>query len=486
MAHTFIDNFLGNLQTSEKKAVGRYLRSQITNAEQSKTMEVFEQLSEGRPVQYGSPVALNKIKSRIFEMSLDALMMDDDYLSTAYSEVDYLLIKLKKDMLKCRILQLNINENKTVIVLNLLNHIIEESRKNEIYTLLVEALTVKKYFIGNRSEINEFKKINEELSFYKKCENFLFDAVDRHHTLIINQAAVNQLTQTQFNNHIKQSILQLKKNYKHTGSQQINYYLHIMQFAYNEQKKDYKKCIKTCHNLIKLIEDNSLLYRKQRIGFAYNNLSLFYLLSNNYRKAEQCIIKAEEFFQNNSLDMFVSLDEKFHIFFHQAKYHEAEKCIESIMNHSLVDSGKFRKAKFIFYRACLLFTKKEFKSALALISKPLEVEKDKSVWSVSLRIFTIMLYIELNKISDASRTLEALRKYLDRNKQDDKIKKRDHLITKCLRELEKNDFEYAAGNKTLDNMLTQLSAKNSDVAWEYFSPELIPFHEWLLKKAKKK
>jgi hypothetical protein len=91
--------------------------------------------------------------------------------------------------------------------------------------------------------------------------------------------------------------------------------------------------------------------------------------------------------------------------------------------------------------------------------------------------------IELNKLTDASRTLEALRKYVERNKADKKIKERDRLILKCLLEMEKNNFEYDPGNKVLSKMHKQLSVKNTHVSWEYFTPELIPFHDWLSRKS---
>jgi hypothetical protein len=53
-----------------------------------------------------------------------------------------------------------------------------------------------------------------------------------------------------------------------------------------------------------------------------------------------------------------------------------------------------------------------------------------------------------------------------------------------LRELQKDGFEYDPKNSVTNKMLKELSEKDADTSWEYFSSELIPFHEWVKKKFK--
>ncbi len=109
----------------------------------------------------------------------------------------------------------------------------------------------------------------------------------------------------------------------------------------------------------------------------------------------------------------------------------------------------------------------------------LEIEKDKTRWNISLRILNIMLFIELNKINEASRALESLRKHTARQTKEEEIKPRDVLIVKLLRELEKEGFEFQAKNSKIANMLKELSEKDTPLSWEHYSAELIPFHKWL-------
>jgi hypothetical protein len=175
---------------------------------------------------------------------------------------------------------------------------------------------------------------------------------------------------------------------------------------------------------------------------------------------------------------------EFQILFYKKKKEKTGELINHILSYPISLTGEFRKAKYIFYKAYLLFCKEEFKDSLKLLLTPLEVEKDKCEWNIVLRILTIQVLIELDKREEASRASEALRKHLERNKNDKKIKERDKLIVKCLRELEKHNFEYRAEDKTVAKIIKQLAAKNTDVSWKYFSPELIPFHEWAAGKFK--
>lgn len=484
MANHFIDNFLKNLNTSETAAVTRYLKNNISNAEESKTFEVFRKLTSGEEIRYENKTALNKLKSRIFEKSLDALMMDEQYLSATFCEFDYKLLELKKKLVKVRILQLSVTQSKTDLIYHLVNEIIEEAKKYEIYTIINEALLIKKHMIAGRSNATEIQQVDNEIAFYKSCEIAAYEVVDCYNILIRNEGLNSQLTEKEIINHISNSIRKMEKDLSYTNSEQINYYLFIMKFAFYEKKKDFDKCISICKELIGLLKKSKPIYRVERMGFALDNLSLFYLRSFNYKMAEKAVVEAESFFLPGSHNAMVCLEEKFHIFFHQGKYKEAQECLDKIMAHPISDAGKFRNAKFTFYKIYMLFTQKRFKECIQLANKPLEIEKSKSKWRIALDILKVMTFVEIAYFDSASRALDAIRKYIERNKSDEKIKERDLLIVRALRELEKSSFEYDPQNPALVKIIKQLSAKNTAVSWEHCTPELIPFHEWLGKRIK--
>jgi hypothetical protein len=484
MANHFIDNFLGNLNASENRAIERYLKNNLTNGEESKSLEVFRLLSTNNTVKYSNQAAFNKIKSRIFEKSLDALITDEQYLKETFCETDYRILKQKKTLLIIRALQRSQTKNKTETIKHLLDNVIKESMKYETFSILIEALIAKKFFVVARNGMTEFETINKKIKFYHQCEAALFKACDMHAKLVSNQNVHSYLTKKETFNHIVSSIKYMEKHFSITKSQQIHYYLLIMKFAFHEQKKEYKKCITYCHKLITLLKKSPAVYRTERMGFAYDNLATFYFFCSNFKQAEIFLNKALKCFLPESFNTMICLEVKFFSLFYQKKYIASSRSLNVILNHPLYDTGKFRNAKFIYYKAYSLFIEGHYKNCLALISKPLEIEKDKSKWKIGLGILNILLAIEMQQTDKASRSLDALRKYLERNLHDKKISPRDRLIVKTLRELEKNDFEFNPKNTVLNNYVKKLSAKNTSASWEFFSPELIPFHEWIGKRIK--
>ena len=92
----------------------------------------------------------------------------------------------------------------------------------------------------------------------------------------------------------------------------------------------------------------------------------------------------------------------------------------------------------------------------------------------------VITFIELDKKEQAITALQSLRKHIERNNKNKEIKQRDILIFKLLRELEKDNFKRNEKNKKAAQLLAELSDKTKPTAWNYFTPELIPFHEWVM------
>ncbi|HEX8515910.1 MAG TPA: hypothetical protein VF868_06905 [Bacteroidia bacterium] len=440
-------------------------------------------MSGGKAILHSSKMALNKTKSRIFEMSLDALMMDEEFISGTYCEFDRVHFEVKKQILLCKMLQQNLTKNKIGTITHILNQVIRKAKEYEIFPPLVEALIFKKFILGGLGDSIGFEKATKEIDFYSKCNEALNTAMHIYHQFILDATTIKVNSKKELYNNLVFSIKKIEAYYAETKSQQVNYYLHIMKFALSEQKKDYPNAVKECKLLIKLMERHPSVYRKKRVGFAYDNLSHYSVFVGDLKSAEKYVLKARTYFTPNSLDIIICYEVEFFVSFYTNRNERSEELIDHLLTYPTEVCGLFRKAKYTFFKALLLFKTKNFKQSLLIVSKPLEVERDKYEWNIILRILNVQLLIELNKLTDASRTLEALRKYVERNKADKKIKERDRLILKCLLEMEKNNFEYDPGNKVLSKMHKQLSVKNTHVSWEYFTPELIPFHDWLSRKS---
>jgi hypothetical protein len=425
------------------------------------------------------------LKNNLFNKIQEALTQDKYITNNSlFSENDIVNFTLRKKLLVCKISLRVLNQDKTEAINELLNEIIEKAKEYELYDILVEALNAKKYFRSIRYGLQDFEKINIELEFYELCSKAVFNATDNYYRLILNDGFIKTLSKTEADNHIAASIKQIEADYKKTKSEQINYYLQIMRFALAERKKDYVSAIEHCNKLITILKKHRIIYRDERMGFVHDNLSLFKTYLKKYSEATKDAKYAQKYYFEHSLNYARSKEQEFYTNFYNENYLDSKKCLNELLNHTAIDTGEFFRSKFVYYRACVFFAEKDFKEALMLLNESLEIEKDKTRWNISLRILNIMIFIEMNKINEAFNSLESLRKYMERTGKTDEVSERDVLIVKLLRELEKSGFEYDPENKTTAKMLRQLSEKDSPVSWEYFSSELIPFHEWLLKKSK--
>jgi tetratricopeptide (TPR) repeat protein len=294
----------------------------------------------------------------------------------------------------------------------------------------------------------------------------------------LNNNAPKPLTEKELKEHVQKSIKQMGVDFKKTKAQEINYALHLLKIVFYEYQKDFKQSIVYCKKLLNMIRKSTILYSKDRIGFALVNLTQFNVFIGNYKKASLYAKNAQQFHLNSSLNYLISKEQEFYAYFYGRNYKEVIKCIQEMQKHSMVDTGGYRKSTFIYYEACVLFATNQFKDALQLLNKSLEIEKDKTGWNIALRILMAMIFIELNKMGEASTSIATLRKHIERTSKTKEIKERDILILKLLREFEKDGFKRNERNKTAVKLLAELSDKDKPTAWNYFTPELIPFHEW--------
>jgi tetratricopeptide (TPR) repeat protein len=499
MANLHIISFIQGLSATEIRLVEEYLNKAQTlfDSKEHGIMELklFKFLIHNRKesitdemlsVHTGSK-HISDLKNNLFQKVLEALIQDKYLINSDIFDLnDSVNFTLRKKLLVCKVSLRTTNSNKTETIQELLDDIVFKANEFELFDILVEALNTKKYFIGIRKGLKDFEAINEELKFAYYRYQCLISANDNYFKFILNGDFVKTLSKAEINNHLEASISQMQNDYKKTKSENINYFLHIMLFAHSEKKKDYEMAIKYCTKLLTIIKNSKAIFRNERVGFAHTNLSQYKTFLGRYSEALKDAKKSQQHYHEDSFNNAIAKELEFYINFYNEDYSAANKCLNALLSHSQIDTGQFRRSKYVYYRACVFFAEKEFKEALMLLNESLEIEKDKTRWNISLRILNIMIFIEMDKINEAFTSLEALRKYMERTGKTDEVSERDVLIVKLLRELEKDGFEMDPENKTTSKMLKQLSEKDSNTSWEYFSSELIPFHDWLGKKVKKK
>jgi ribosomal protein S8 len=172
------DNFeiIKHLSQQEQIIVNEYLKKfkpiGLNKKNEYKEELLFQILSKEKNV---SDAELSKrlevkridmLKSNLFTKIIEALTQDR-FISNVelFSKNDQTVFKLKKQLLAIRILYRNLTRDKTNSILKLLDELIKNAIKNEVYEITIEALQLKKYTTGIRFGIKEFEKIDSEIEF---------------------------------------------------------------------------------------------------------------------------------------------------------------------------------------------------------------------------------------------------------------------------------------------------------------------------------
>jgi tetratricopeptide (TPR) repeat protein len=493
MARNHVINLIQSLNSKEQRIVKDYISSIAVlarNSEDSKQMKLIKALSypsskELTEIELAKMIGSKNFSSLLYHISekiYDALLLSKHIQNAEIFDArEQIVFSLKKKILLVKILYRTLNQGKTQAIEHLLHEIIKTANQFEVYDVLIEALITKKLFIGLRVGEKEFNKINAEIARNTKCLQAVNSVTDSFYHLNMNNSLIQSLSTTEVDLYIKKSIKMAEDDLKQCNASEIKYYLLIFKMMQAERKKKYPESIKICSNLIAQLKKNKNIFSKNRMGFALINSCHYHIFLGNYSQAIRSAQEAQKFHITKSFNYLGAKEQEFYAHFYSKNYDMALRITDEMLEHSLADLGHFRKSKFVFYKAYVYFAQENYRNALNLLNKSLEIEKDKTGWNISIRILQILVYVELDKLDEASRSIESIRKYIERNSTDN-ISKRDILTVRILRELEKGNFKIGSKNSLINNGIKELANGNGKLSWKQFSPELMPFESWIKKR----
>lgn len=433
---------------------------------------------------YGSKedYKIHQLKRRLRAKVLDVLTMDINLARKgSLDDVDFVSAKLKKKLLQFQVLYRskgNLSYNK-----RLLDDIITESKEYELYEQLISALSYRKYFKGFCKGMKHFKEINKQIAIYEYGKAAQYQAADYYYQLSISDAFPKKNSFQKKQSFIQKCILQMKRDFKHTRSVNILYYLKLMEMAYFENYKEYGSARDTAVEVIELLKKNKSVYRKQRIGIAHDNTGYYKMYLGEYAAAAQDFQNAQRYFPSASANLPLSRDFEFNAWLNAGELKKAEAVSKELLKSSRFSQGDFRLAKYRFYNAALQFKKENFKGALKELNQKLEISKDKTGWDISIHLLIIMTNIELGRIDTATTEVESLQRLMKRmEKEGTETRERDKLIIRLLAQLASNGFSAYHIPASVTTLYQQLTEEKGKYSWQPLTPELIPFHKWIATK----
>lgn len=429
----------------------------------------------------GTDSRILKLKSRFKSKVLDALLLDINLeKKTVLDRSELVPLKLRKKIAQMVYLYHKIGAKP--IVKQLIDEVIYQAKQFEYYEGLIEALKLKKYFKGFRIGEKEFNAINKELRFYEACIKAVDKALDYYYLKIMKTDFKGNVNEKFVQKLLRDYITDLKKDYEYTLSATVGFYLKFLEQSYFENSKDYNAARDACVEQLAIVNNNVSVYRKRRVGIIYDNIAQYDILIGDYEKAINNTVAAQKHFIKKSVNFYVSKEIEFQALFHSEKYQRAKTASAILINTVASLPGDFRYAKFRFFRANVLFMLMEIKEALKLLSEKQELSKDKAGWDIAIRILTILCHIELENFDLASQLIDGLRKHIDRQGKVAEIRERDKLIARALQLISKRGFAQGQVSEKELELLRLLASNDKRYKWEALTPEIIPFHQWAIKK----
>jgi tetratricopeptide (TPR) repeat protein len=425
--------------------------------------------------------AVARLKSRLFHFILEVLSSDSLLQKESlFDASDKQVIRIRKKMLQFRVIHRKKNRAGMEILLHLLNEITKEAKEYEQYDILVEGLIFKKYFVMLRKGFSEAEKIEKDIDYYMDVYKMGLRANDHYFNLITNQEMISKLKPAQKLKVLERSMWELRKAIDRTQSPSIIYIYKLLELDYLLSLNKHIYTIDVCLSIIEHLKKHRHLYRTERIGFMYDNISICQVYNQDFKKAVISSQKAQSFYPPNHNSFLPSKQQEFYACFYSGQYKAANEIIKDLLNFKMSNTGEFRYDKFLFLNACTLFKLGFYVDALAICNQSLTISQDKSRWDLGVRYLKFMCQIELTEFDEALKSIEALRKIISRKKQE--VSSRDLVIYGMLNEYRNNAFHKTVSAK-LQGFCKKLAAKGPN-AWNYYTHEIIPIHSWLESKNK--
>jgi tetratricopeptide (TPR) repeat protein len=426
-----------------------------------------------------------KLKSRLKEKIMDFLLTDISCdKQKELDEADYNIIKITKKTAQFR--QLFYSKNRLPLLYGLLNEIIFLAKEYEQYSIVVEHLRIKKGLVSWNKGGAEFEKIDSEMGKYFEYNRLVNKAEHYYYKLIMQYEYEGNPNIKKISSFLKKAIEDVRNGYELTESPLINYRLKMLELDLYQMNKDFLKARSTCLELLAVVRNNKSVYRKQRVGIVYDQISRCEFYLGNFKQAAESAIEAQKNFNLNSENYCIALEQEFYSLFAMKQYGQsmdiANKMISSATPKEL---GEFRFSKYNYLLANALFKLKRFEEARQLLSQTRAISKDKAGWEIGARVLGIMTQVEMLKLSEASSAIESLRKFIDYTNKKTPVSTRDKTILDLLIGAERKGFMFSQLNGKTEGYLAILNSSDKKTKWEPFTHEVIPFHEWFSGKMKK-
>lgn len=361
--------------------------------------------------------------------------------------------------------------------------LIPVARKYELFSELVELLILKQEHVGLKHGPKQFNALEADIEFAEECRRAAINAKKAYYKAIQKYSFEGgKLNNLDYSKVLREEISQLKKDFEHTSSAIVGFYLYQLQIEYHQLIQDFSKASEYCLHVVEVVRNNAAIYHKRRLGIAYLNLSQNEIFNHYFDYALGFAKDAKKHFEAGTGNFNLAIELEFYAHFYDGNLTEAEKCLESLILSPEAEQSEFRLAWRNYLMACVHFVNKRHKMVIEHLNETKALNKDKVGWNLGVRALSIMNSVELEHFDNADSMIISMQQFMKQGLKGVALRERDETILQVLLELRRYSYDF---QKVVDKKPELLEALNSDsdsLSWQVQSPELIIFHKWFESK----
>jgi hypothetical protein len=271
----------------------------------------------------------------------------------------------------------------------------------------------------------------------------------------------------------------LKKIYTKFPYARIGFWYFRAALSFYNQLQDFDNAYIYGESLVRITENSPALYSQVNFAGANKDLAEVCLSGKRFELALKYSIAALGQFNPKLNNYLLTLENYFQASFYLGNYELSNLIIFEAIEHPRFFVKKETKAKWDYYKSCLLFKLKDFSSSLKLLNFNSNIYLlDKGELQLGYRLMLILLYIETGKYELLDFELDSFRKSLFNLKgyNIERVK----IILKILKRLEKENFEF----NNFDLYINLINEFDCDkfTRWQTLGFEIVNFPEWFYSK----
>ncbi|MEZ4826176.1 MAG: hypothetical protein R3C61_07755 [Bacteroidia bacterium] len=460
----------------------RYLKSYLTafhNRGKNRALDMIEILEQNQDMDnrqmsealYGDPQskAFIMLKGRVLEKMLETLSLSVNFHNNPVFREDpaaFEAINLQKNLIYAFLLRRRGLEEQA-------REILEKCAKT------AEEHAFPEYKLLALINLRNFSSSEKEVVWSYKQE--IEDAFEQFHTDIIGSGIFDEFRVLQADStsgdeekesYLTQKTLELEQRLDKMYSARSHYYYLAIKVYLHEFREEYSIVKQVLEEMIELLHSHPGVGSKNRLGIPLHQLSGVEVRMGNYEAAIHAANQALGYFHPHKRNYLSASIYKLFACIYDGNLSEAKKTLESLawfQNHKHLDS---LNGIVSYIQACVMFVEGDYKKAQRILFEATELLSDKAGWNVGIRVFEILILIDMDLADLASAKIESLRKHIGKYEVEERIK----LIYRYFNLLERQSFDLTETNAEMEETLRKMEL---EAPWTALNHEVIRFEAWV-------